>query len=59
MEFDIKDPNLAEGGRRRITWANREMPVLAQIKERFEKERPLDGMRISARTSTSPPRPPT
>ena len=48
MEFDIKDTNLAEGGRRRITWANREMPVLAQIKERFEKERPLEGMRISA-----------
>jgi adenosylhomocysteinase len=48
MDFDIKDKSLAEGGRRRITWANREMPVLAQIKERFEKERPLDGMRISA-----------
>jgi adenosylhomocysteinase len=48
MEFDIKDKSLAEGGRRRITWANREMPVLAQIKERFEKERPLEGMRISA-----------
>ena len=48
MDFDIKDTNLAEGGRRRITWANREMPVLAQIKERFEKERPLEGMRISA-----------
>ena len=48
MEYDIKDTGLAEGGRRRITWANREMPVLAQIKERFEKERPLAGMRISA-----------
>ncbi len=48
MEYDIKDTGLAEGGRRRISWANREMPVLAQIKERFEKERPLAGMRISA-----------
>ncbi|HUF39086.1 MAG TPA: adenosylhomocysteinase [Anaerolineales bacterium] len=48
MEFDIKDANLAEGGRRRITWANREMPVLTQIRERFEKEHPLDGIRISA-----------
>ncbi len=48
MEYDIKDTGLAEGGRRRILWANREMPVLAQIKERFEKERPLAGMRISA-----------
>ena len=46
--FDIKDPKLAEGGRRRIEWAEREMPVLRSIRERFEKERPLEGMRISA-----------
>ncbi|MBN2499969.1 MAG: adenosylhomocysteinase, partial [Anaerolineales bacterium] len=46
--YDIKDPKLAEGGRRRIEWADREMPVLRSIKERFEKERPLKGMRISA-----------
>ena len=46
--YDIKDPDQAEGGRRRITWANREMPVLAQIRKRFEKERPLEGMRVSA-----------
>jgi adenosylhomocysteinase len=46
--FDIKDPTQAEGGRRRISWANREMPVLTQIRERFEKERPLEGMRLSA-----------
>ena len=45
---DIKDPTLAEGGRRRIEWAEREMPVLRLIKERFEKERPLDGLRVSA-----------
>ncbi len=46
--FDVKDPKLAEGGRLRIEWAQREMPVLSQIQERFAKERPLAGMRISA-----------
>ncbi len=44
----IKDETLAEGGRRRIDWAAREMPVLKQIRERFEKEKPLKGLRISA-----------
>ena len=47
-KFDIKDPSLAEGGRRRIEWAEREMPVLRLIRERFEKERPLKGLRVSA-----------
>jgi adenosylhomocysteinase len=46
--FDIKDINQAEGGRRRIEWAEREMPVLRQIRERFTKEKPLKGMRVSA-----------
>src|SRR5512133_1613057 len=46
--YDIKDKTLAEGGRRRIDWAEREMPVLRMIKERFKKERPLAGVRISA-----------
>ncbi len=46
--FDIKDEKLAEGGRRRIEWAEREMPVLRMIRERFAKERPLAGMRVSA-----------
>jgi adenosylhomocysteinase len=46
--YDIKDPNLAEGGRRRIDWAEREMPVLRLIRERFAKERPLKGVRMSA-----------
>ncbi|MFH2039434.1 MAG: adenosylhomocysteinase [Chloroflexota bacterium] len=46
--FDIKDPSLAEGGRRRIEWAEREMPVLRLIRERFGKERPLKGLRVSA-----------
>jgi adenosylhomocysteinase len=48
MEFDIKDKNLAEGGRLRIEWAERDMPVLRSIQERFAKERPLEGIRISA-----------
>jgi adenosylhomocysteinase len=48
MEYDIKDPKLAEGGRRRIQWAEREMPVLRSIYERFKQERPLDGVRMSA-----------
>jgi len=48
MEYDIKDPKLAEGGRRRIQWAEREMPVLRSIYERFKKERPFEGVRMSA-----------
>lgn len=46
--YDVKDTKLAEGGRRRIEWAAREMPVLQQIRDRFAKERPLAGMRVSA-----------
>jgi adenosylhomocysteinase len=45
--YDVKDLTLAEGGRRRIEWAEREMPVLRLIRERFKKERPLEGIRIS------------
>jgi adenosylhomocysteinase len=48
MDYDIKDLNLAEGGRLRIEWAAREMPVLKLIHERFEKEKPLKGVRLSA-----------
>ena len=48
MEYDIKDTSLAEGGRRKIQWAEREMPVLRSIMERFEKERPFEGIRMSA-----------
>jgi adenosylhomocysteinase len=47
-KYDIKDAKLAEGGRRRIDWAEREMPVLRLIRERFAKERPLKGVRLSA-----------
>src|SRR4030066_1749536 len=46
--YDVKDTKLAEGGRRRIDWAEREMPVLRLIRERFKKERPLQGVRLSA-----------
>jgi adenosylhomocysteinase len=46
--YDVKDMTLAEGGRRRIEWAEREMPVLRMIKERFSKEQPLKGLRVSA-----------
>ena len=46
--YDVKDMKLAEGGRLKIDWAEREMPVLRQIKERFTRELPLKGMRISA-----------
>lgn len=48
VEFDVKDPSLAEGGRRRIQWAEQEMPVLRHIRERFSKEQPLKGTRVSA-----------
>src|SRR5919109_4480740 len=48
MDCDVRDPTLAAGGRQRIEWASGEMPVLALIRERFEKERPLDGIRIGA-----------
>jgi adenosylhomocysteinase len=46
-EYNVKDLNQAEGGRRRIDWAEREMPVLRMITERFAKERPLKGLRLS------------
>lgn len=47
-KFDVRDLNLAEGGRRRMDWAAREMPVLSSIEERFRKERPFEGIRMSA-----------
>jgi adenosylhomocysteinase len=45
---DIRDEGLADDGARRIEWADRQMPVLAGIRERLGGERPLDGWRISA-----------
>jgi adenosylhomocysteinase len=46
--FEVRDVQQAEGGRRRIDWADREMPVLQHIRERFAKERPLQGTRVAA-----------
>lgn len=48
MNYDIKDIELADAGRDRILWADRDMPVLASIRERFAAERPLEGIRIGA-----------
>ncbi|MBX7106029.1 MAG: adenosylhomocysteinase [Gemmataceae bacterium] len=45
---DIKDAKLAPGGKKRIMWADRDMPVLAAIRARFEKDKPLAGLRMSA-----------
>ena len=42
--YDVKDLSLADAGRRRIEWAEREMPVLRSIRERFETEKPLEGL---------------
>ncbi|MFT3745210.1 MAG: adenosylhomocysteinase [Pyrinomonadaceae bacterium] len=48
MEYDIKDINLAPQGKQRIEWADREMPVLRLIRERFEAEKPLKGVKLVA-----------
>ena len=48
MNYDVKDLNLAGAGRLRIEWADRTMPVLTQIRERFAREQPLKGVRIAA-----------
>lgn len=48
MDYDIKDINLAGKGRLRIEWAAMSMPVLGKIMERFETEKPLKGVRLSA-----------
>ncbi|MBW2065788.1 MAG: adenosylhomocysteinase [Deltaproteobacteria bacterium] len=48
MDYDIKDINLAGTGRLRIEWAEMSMPVLRRIRKRFEEEKPLEGLRLSA-----------
>jgi adenosylhomocysteinase len=48
VEHDVKNLDLAPGGRYRINWAEQEMPVLRAIRERFEREKPLKGIRVSA-----------
>ncbi len=48
MDYDVKDIGLATAGRLRMEWADRSMPVLRQIRERFECDKPLRGVRIAA-----------
>ena len=46
--YDVKDIRVAQNGRKRILWASQDMPVLQRVKQRFLKEKPLQGMRFSA-----------
>ena len=48
MDYDIKTTDLADVGKQRIEWANRFMPVLTSIRERFAKEKPLNGIKVAA-----------
>ena len=48
VSYDIANSSLAAEGKKRIEWAERNMPVLAQIKERFAIEKPFVGIRIAA-----------
>jgi adenosylhomocysteinase len=48
MDYDVKNTDLATGGRHRIEWAEQEMPVLRSIRQRSAEERPLAGIRIGA-----------
>ena len=48
MNYHIADPSLAKGGKKRIDWAEHDMPVLRLVRERFQKEKPLEGVKMSA-----------
>jgi adenosylhomocysteinase len=48
MKYDVKDLSLAANGKLRVEWSREEMPVLAQIQERFRNEKPLKGIKIAA-----------
>lgn len=48
LDYDVADISLAPQGKKRIEWAEREMPVLRLIRERFEREKPLRGVRLAA-----------
>ncbi|MDX6643413.1 MAG: adenosylhomocysteinase [Solirubrobacteraceae bacterium] len=48
QNYDVADLSLADAGQARIEWADAQMPVLAQIRERFEREKPLEGITIAA-----------
>jgi len=47
VAYDVRDLKLAQGGKKRIEWANQEMPVLRLVRDRFEREKPLKGLRMS------------
>ncbi|MCK4602879.1 MAG: adenosylhomocysteinase, partial [Phycisphaerae bacterium] len=47
-KYDVKDLKHAAEGKRRILWAENDMPVLAQVRKRFTKQKPLKGRRMSA-----------
>ena len=47
MKYHIKDSSLAKKGMLRIEWANQSMPVLNQVKERFQRDKPLKGLRLA------------
>jgi adenosylhomocysteinase len=48
QDYDVKDLSLADAGQRRVEWAEQEMPVLRLIRERFQREKPLAGVRVAA-----------
>ena len=48
IKYEVKNIDLADAGKKRIEWAEQEMPVLRAIRERFAKEKPLAGLRVSA-----------
>ncbi|MHB8840838.1 MAG: adenosylhomocysteinase [Candidatus Aquicultor sp.] len=48
MKYDVKDLGLAEAGKKKIEWADKDMPVLRLIRERFDRDKPLNGVRVSA-----------
>ena len=48
MEYDVKNSALADSGKKRIEWADGDMPVLEKIRERFEKEKPFEGLSMAA-----------
>lgn len=48
MKYDVKDLSLAPGGKKRIEWADNDMPVLREIRKRFEAEKPLEGKKMAA-----------
>lgn len=48
MNYDVKDMSLADTGRERILWAEKDMPVLTSIREQFAQDRPFEGLRVAA-----------